>query len=334
MPVQPARLALALLLLRLALGVFLLQFGVEKFVVPATTTAIFRNFYGLAVDGLLPAGLGAAQVALALALLAGVLPRYSYGLAMLLHAVTTLVTLPRLIAPWNPVGNHLFIAGVPVLAAFVALFLLREADLWTLPRLLGRAAAPGGGRRGAVVTPGGAAAKPRYRHPWRRPPRPGPERPMPTPLPSLARRRLPAIAGCLLLAVRPARAAAPEIYTPENGLALGGYDPVAYFVAGRPVLGQARFETGWRGARWRFASQANLDRFLAAPEAYAPQYGGYCAWALGARDALAPGDGRHWRIVDGKLYVNYDGAVAKMWAKDIPGFIAAANPRWPAILTR
>lgn len=136
---QPAdRLALPLLLLRLSLGVFFLQWGVEKFVVPATTTAIFRNFYGWQVDGVLPAVLGAAQIALALAFIAGLVPRVTYGLVTLLHFVTVIVTIPRLISPWNPVSNHFFIAGVPVLAAFVALYLLRDSDRWTIPRLMRR----------------------------------------------------------------------------------------------------------------------------------------------------------------------------------------------------
>lgn len=133
----PSRLALSLLLLRVTLGIFFLQWGVEKFVVPNTTTAIFRSFYGLSVDGALPAILGAGQVALALAFLAGVAPRITYGAVALLHLVTVLVTIPRLLSPWNPVSNHFFIAGVPVLAGFVALYLLREDDRWTVPRLLG-----------------------------------------------------------------------------------------------------------------------------------------------------------------------------------------------------
>lgn len=104
--------------------------------VPATTTAIFRNFCGLTVDGALPMLWGAGQVVLALALLAGFMPRITYGLVALLHLVTVIVSIPRILAPWNPVSNHFFIAGVPILAAFVALYLLREHDRWTLPRLL------------------------------------------------------------------------------------------------------------------------------------------------------------------------------------------------------
>jgi uncharacterized membrane protein YphA (DoxX/SURF4 family) len=142
MQIDQTRLAFALLALRLTLGVFLLQWGIEKFVVPATTTAIFRNFYGLEVGGAMPALLGTGQVVLALALLAGILPRVSYGAALLLHTVTVFVTVPRLLAPWNPVSNHFFIAGVPVLAGFLALYLLRDGDRWTLPRLVAARRAP------------------------------------------------------------------------------------------------------------------------------------------------------------------------------------------------
>ncbi|UPY38490.1 DoxX family membrane protein [Sediminicoccus sp. KRV36] len=126
------RLPLALLVLRLTLGLFLLQWGVEKFVVPGTTLAIFRSFYGFDPGALAPPVLGALQILLALALLLGLKPRVTYGVALLLHSVTTLVTIPRLLAPWNPVSNHLFIAGVPVLAAFFALYLLRDADRWRI----------------------------------------------------------------------------------------------------------------------------------------------------------------------------------------------------------
>jgi putative oxidoreductase len=131
-PMLESRLALALLVLRVTLGLFLLQWGIEKFVVPGTTLAIFRNFYGFDPGALAPPVLGALQVVLALAFLLGVRPRITYGVALLLHSVTTLVTIPRLLAPWNPVSNHLFIAGVPVLAAFFALYLLRDADRYRL----------------------------------------------------------------------------------------------------------------------------------------------------------------------------------------------------------
>ncbi len=151
----------------------------------------------------------------------------------------------------------------------------------------------------------------------------------------LDRRSLAALlAGLAISTGGPAQAASSAIFTPSSGLALDGYDTVAFFTQGRPVRGEARFETAWQGARWRFSTQDHLNQFLAEPARFAPQYGGYCAWAVGAQNALAPGDARYWRIVDGKLYVNYDAGVQRQWVRDIPGFILAADRNWPAILTR
>jgi hypothetical protein len=127
-----------------------------------------------------------------------------------------------------------------------------------------------------------------------------------------------------------ARAAKPEIHT-ADGLALRGYDPVAYVAEGAPRRGTARFDAEWRGARWRFASAANRELFLADPDRYAPRYGGHCAWAV-SQGYLAPADPRQWRIVEGRLYVNYDEAVQRRWLRDIPGFIAAADRNWPRVL--
>lgn len=127
------RLAIALLALRVTLDLFMLQWGVEKFVVPGTTLAIFRNFYGLDLGGFVPPVVGVVQVVLALAFLVGYRPRITYGAFLVMHLVTTLVTIPRLLSPWNPVSNHLFIAGVPVLAGFFALYLLRDWDRYRIP---------------------------------------------------------------------------------------------------------------------------------------------------------------------------------------------------------
>lgn len=126
MPEQ--RLALALLVLRITLGVFMLQWGIEKFVVPGTSQAIFRNFYGFEVAGFIPYVIGTFQVVVALAFIAGLRPNITYLVFLVMHTITTLVTIPRLMAPWNPVSNHFFIAGVPVLAGFFALWLLRDHD--------------------------------------------------------------------------------------------------------------------------------------------------------------------------------------------------------------
>jgi len=116
-----------------------------------------------------------------------------------------------------------------------------------------------------------------------------------------------------------------------SDLAVGGYDTVAYFTTGRPVEGDSTLEYDWNGATWRFASAGNLAAFKADPEAYAPQYGGYCAWAV-SRGYTAKSDPEAWRIVDGKLYLNYSKDIQERWAQDIPGNISKADANWPRVL--
>jgi putative oxidoreductase len=131
------RLAACLLLLRITLGLFLLQWGVEKFVVPAGTISIGRGFYGIAMPDWLPLVLGATEVVLAVLLLGGLFRRGTYGVALLVHAVSVGVTVPRMLNPYAP-GNHLFFTAVPVLAAFIALYALRTEDRWSLDGLRNR----------------------------------------------------------------------------------------------------------------------------------------------------------------------------------------------------
>jgi YHS domain-containing protein len=139
-------------------------------------------------------------------------------------------------------------------------------------------------------------------------------------------------AAIAMLSAGAASARESEVYTGTfSSLAVGGYDPVAYFAMGKPVQGATQFSTEYKGATWRFASQQNLDAFKANPTAYAPQYGGYCAWAV-SQGYTASGDPRYWRVVNGKLYLNYDASVQATWEKDIPGFIAKADRNWPAVL--
>lgn len=121
------------------------------------------------------------------------------------------------------------------------------------------------------------------------------------------------------------------IFTAE-GLAIRGTDPVAYFREGRPIAGLPEFEVGWNGARWRFASADNRDAFLAAPDDFAPRYGGFCAWAVAAHGKLYGTQPRNWSIIDGRLYLNFNDDIQRRWETDIPGFIAEADRRWPEIL--
>ncbi|MCY3879921.1 MAG: YHS domain protein [Rhodobacteraceae bacterium] len=132
------------------------------------------------------------------------------------------------------------------------------------------------------------------------------------------------------LAATPAMAAKDPVFT-RWGNAIRGYDPVAYFTESRPVKGSGEFEAEWNGSTWRFASAANRDLFLTAPEAYAPQYGGYCAWAVanGYTASTAP---EAWSIYDGKLYLNFSLGVRDQWSQDIPGNVARGDTNWPAVL--
>jgi YHS domain-containing protein len=116
-----------------------------------------------------------------------------------------------------------------------------------------------------------------------------------------------------------------------NDLAVGGYDAVAYFTSGKPTQGKKAYEYKYMSATWRFSTAENLETFKANPDKYAPQYGGYCAWAT-AQGYTAKGDPKSWKVVNGKLYLNYNADVQALWEADIPGFIANGDANWPAVL--
>ena len=122
----------------------------------------------------------------------------------------------------------------------------------------------------------------------------------------------------------------PPVFATADG-AMRGYDPVAYFEFGKPTRGKAEFSAEWQGASYRFANADHLQKFLAEPQKYAPQYGGYCAYAVsqGYTASTVP---EAWRIVDGKLYLNYSSSVQAIWNRDIPAYIDAADRNWPGVL--
>ena len=125
--------------------------------------------------------------------------------------------------------------------------------------------------------------------------------------------------------------AAPRVNKSFFGsVALDGYDPVAYFTDGKPVEGRSEITHEWNGAVWRFATAEHRDLFVADPAKYAPQYGGYCAYAV-SQGHTADIDPAAWKIVDGKLYLNYDREVQKLWEQDVPGYIRKADENWPRI---
>jgi YHS domain-containing protein len=136
----------------------------------------------------------------------------------------------------------------------------------------------------------------------------------------------------LLLFASSAAAEMPPIFSDGDG-AIRGYDPVAYFIQGKPLEGSKQFTHQWRGAHWRFASAENRDRFAAMPNKYAPQYGGYCAYGV-AQGYAVKIEPEAWSIVEGRLYLNYSVGVQGDWKEDIPGYISKANANWPQVLKR
>ncbi len=117
----------------------------------------------------------------------------------------------------------------------------------------------------------------------------------------------------------------------SDGVTIKGYDPVAYFIEKRPVNGSPEFEYVWHGARWRFAGAAHLDAFSQDPEKYAPRYGGYCAYAV-SQGKIADIDPEAWTIFEGKLYLNLNKDVQKLWEKDMETYIRMADKNWPHIV--
>lgn len=145
--------------------------------------------------------------------------------------------------------------------------------------------------------------------------------------------------GALVLSAVSLKAqAAPPINTLKGGLfggrddtAILGYDTVAYHTEGKAVKGQDAYVHTWMGARWKFASQAHLDLFKAAPEKFAPQYGGYCAYGV-SQGYLVKVEPDQFKVIDGKLYLNYDASVQKKWLEDPAGYIRRADGAFPGLL--
>ena len=119
----------------------------------------------------------------------------------------------------------------------------------------------------------------------------------------------------------------------QAGLAIQGYDPVAYFKEGKPLVGDAAIAATWQGATYRFVATENRDAFLAAPEKYIPQFGGYCAFAV-SRGTTANGDPHQWAIVNDRLFLNNNALAMTLWNEDRAGNIEAADENWPLISKR
>ena len=119
-----------------------------------------------------------------------------------------------------------------------------------------------------------------------------------------------------------------EIYTGFfSNKAISGYDAVAYFTESQPRKGSRKFQTVYKNTTWLFANREHLELFVASPEQYAPQYGGYCAFGA-AMGFKFDGDPNYWRIEDGELYLNLAADIQERWEQDIPGFIQQADANW------
>jgi YHS domain-containing protein len=127
--------------------------------------------------------------------------------------------------------------------------------------------------------------------------------------------------------------ASPEVNVEADGFAARGYDVTAYFTDGKAVRGSAAHQLQYKGASWRFASAEAQARFQANPAAYAPQFGGYCAWAV-SQGYVAPGDPEQWKIVDGKLYLNFNARAKELWEADQAEAIKRGHANWPGVLTK
>ena len=138
--------------------------------------------------------------------------------------------------------------------------------------------------------------------------------------------------GLVAASVLPAVAKSPRHYTGlVSGVAVGGYDPVAYFTQGKPVRGSKSHSLRHEGVEWRFASAENLAAFKANPAKYKPRYGGYCAYAV-ANGYTAKGDPRAWSIEGGRLYLNYNKSIRRRWSAKKATYIRAGDSNWPGVL--
>ncbi len=132
---------------------------------------------------------------------------------------------------------------------------------------------------------------------------------------------------CLALLITAGVHAQNGSYNSTNGTAIKGYDPVAYFMQSKAIEGKDEFTYEWSGSKWKFTSQNNMESFKAAPEKYAPQFGGFCAYGCSEKHK-APTDPNAWTIVNDKLYLNYNLKVKEMWIKDTANRIPAAMAYW------
>jgi YHS domain-containing protein len=122
------------------------------------------------------------------------------------------------------------------------------------------------------------------------------------------------------------------VYNSKEG-AIEGYDPVAYFNDAKAVKGLEDFTYDWNNTKWLFASAENQKAFMENPEKYAPQFGGYCAYAV-SQGYTYKSDPEAWKIVDGKLYLNFSIKIQEKWVKDQANLIKLGEANWPRVIEK
>ena len=132
------------------------------------------------------------------------------------------------------------------------------------------------------------------------------------------------------LLIGPAHAETPKVFA-KHGIAINGYDPVAYFTLSKPVKGDMAFVSNWDGAKMLFSSAENKEMFDASPDAFAPRYGGYCAYAV-SRNYTASTAPSAWSIYKDRLYLNYSRSVRALWSTNKSGNVTKADANWPSVL--
>ncbi len=137
------------------------------------------------------------------------------------------------------------------------------------------------------------------------------------------------VAGLLLASAAIGSVHAGDFFE-RDGVAIDGFDPVAYFTENKAIKGDAQWETAYKDSVFHFSSAKNRDLFAASPQSYAPQFDGFCAYGV-AQGAKVKIEGDLFAIVDNKLYLNYDESVQASWNKDRAGFIEQANENWPSL---
>jgi hypothetical protein len=137
-----------------------------------------------------------------------------------------------------------------------------------------------------------------------------------------------------MVLITPMDAAIAKVNTGTDGVAVHGYDVVAYFLEGRAVRGTSKFEHDWQDAKWQFASAANKNLIAANPERYVPQYGGFCATCLALDGELTDANPKAWTIIDRKLYLNYSMHQRTQWRIRANVYVKFGDEAWTEIITR